>query len=139
MRYKDPDLQSEFQFKTSRSGGAGGQHVNKVATKVQLSIDIRQSALISEHEKEILLAKLGNHISEEGVVQVISQAERSQYANKLDAIKKMYKLLNKCFEIPKKRKPSVPTRLSVHERKNDKKLKSEVKRLRGRLGLEDSH
>jgi ribosome-associated protein len=70
---------------------------------------------------------------------VISQAERSQYANKLDAIKKMYKLLNKCFEIPKKRKPSAPTRLSVQERKIDKKLKSEVKRLRGRPGLEDSH
>jgi len=139
MRFKYPDLQSEFQFKTSRSGGAGGQHVNKVATKVQLTFDVRQSALISEDEKEILLAKLGNHISEEGVVQVISQAGRSQYANKLDALKKMYKLLNKCFEIPKKRKPSVPTRLSVHERKVEKKIKSEVKRLRGKSGLEDSH
>jgi ribosome-associated protein len=139
MRYKDPDLQSEFQFKTSRSGGAGGQHVNKVATKVQLIFDVRQSAIISEDEKEILLAKLGNHISEEGVVQVISQAGRSQYANKLDALKKMYKLLNKCFEIPKKRKPSTPTRLSVYERKVEKKIKSEVKRLRSKPGLEDSH
>ena len=139
MRYKDPDLQSEFQFKTSRSGGAGGQHVNKVATKVQLIFDVRQSAIISEDEKEILLAKLGNHISEEGVVQVISQAGRSQYANKLDALKKMYKLLNKCFEIPKKRKPSTPTRLSVYERKVENKIKSEVKRLRGKPGLEDSH
>ena len=139
MRFKAPDLQSEFQYKTSRSGGAGGQHVNKVATKVQLTFDVRQSAILSEVEKETLLTKLGNYISEEGVVQVISQAERSQYSNKLDALRKMYKLLNKCFEVPKKRKPSEPTKISVRKRKVDKKLKSEVKRLRGRPGLEDSH
>jgi ribosome-associated protein len=58
MRFRSPDLLTEFTFKTSRIGGAGGQHVNKVASKVQLSFDVKNSVLLTEEEKELLLHSL---------------------------------------------------------------------------------
>jgi ribosome-associated protein len=132
MRFKTTDLLSEFTFKTSRSGGTGGQHVNKVSSKVQLLFNISQSHLLSEEDKTLLLGKLANQLTEDGFIQVTSQAGRSQHDNKLDAIRKLYKILNKCFLVPKKRKPSKPTKLSLAKRKVSKQRNSEIKRLRSK-------
>ena len=132
MRFRTPDLLTEFIFKTSRSGGAGGQHVNKVASKVQLQFNVLQSPTLNEEEKAIITTKLENQLSEEGLLQVTSQEGRSQHANKLDAIKKMYRLLNRCFEVPKPRKPSKPTKTSIIKKKVLKKRNSVVKQMRSK-------
>lgn len=121
------NLDKEFVFKTSRSGGKGGQNVNKVSTKVELVFDIVNSALLDDDQKKSLFEKLYNRISKEGVLSVISQAERSQLKNKELAIEKFYELLAKAFYVPKKRKPSKPSKAAKEKRLKEKKKRGERK------------
>jgi ribosome-associated protein len=130
VNIKGIQFDSEFRFKTSRSSGAGGQNVNKVSSKVELDFDIINSALLTEEQKQIILQKLTNRISKEGILQVISQTERNQLGNKEIAIKKFYELLNKCFIVRKKRKPTKPSRSSKERRLESKKRNAEIKKLR---------
>ena len=109
MNISGLDLSSEFVFKTSRSGGKGGQNVNKVSTKVELDFNIAESKILSEEQKIILLEKLKDKINKEGFLQVVSQKSRSQLENKENAIAKFYLTLNKAFE---KRKKRIPTKIS---------------------------
>lgn len=129
-----PDLGSEFIFKTSRSSGPGGQHVNKVNTRVELRFDIRGSALLLNLQKERLLKKLGTKLTTEGILIVVSQAERSQLVNKELAEKKLYEILRRALKPAKKRKPTTPTRASVEKRLQSKKQQGEKKSMRGKIG-----
>ncbi|MES2559991.1 MAG: alternative ribosome rescue aminoacyl-tRNA hydrolase ArfB [Bacteroidota bacterium] len=130
MHFKAPFLSKEFVFKTSRSGGAGGQNVNKVSTKVQIDFSIPQSTLLSKDEKELLLQKLERKLTNEGVLQIVSQTERTQLGNKEVALKKMYHILNKCFVVKKKRKATKPSKASVEKRLSSKKRSSTIKQMR---------
>lgn len=128
-----PDLSSEFQFLTSRSSGPGGQNVNKVNSKVELRFDIQKSILLSDEQKEILQAKLATKISVEGILSVVSQIDRSQLANKEDAIKKFYILLSKALQPVKRRKRTKPSLGSVEKRLTGKRIKAEIKQNRQKI------
>jgi len=125
-----PDLSSEFQFLTSRSSGPGGQNVNKVNSKVELRFDIRNSSLLSDDQKEILLIKLATKITSEGILSVVSQRDRSQLSNKEDAIEKLYLLIEKALKPVKPRKNTRPTKGSVERRLTTKRIKAEIKQNR---------
>lgn len=128
-----PDLSSEFQFLTSRSSGPGGQNVNKVNSKVELRFDIENSSLLTDDQKEILFAKLATKISSEGILSVVSQRNRSQLANKEDAIEKLYLLISKALKPVIRRKKTKPTKSSVEKRLTVKRIKSEIKQNRQKL------
>jgi ribosome-associated protein len=127
MHFKPPYLLSEFVFKTSRSGGKGGQNVNKVATKVQIDFAIADSQLLTETEKEVLLQKLAGKLNKSGVLQIIAQEDRTQLGNKEIALTKIYRVLNNCFVVRKKRKATKPHQASIESRLATKKRDASVK------------
>ncbi|MFA7379979.1 MAG: alternative ribosome rescue aminoacyl-tRNA hydrolase ArfB [Bacteroidia bacterium] len=130
MHFKPPFLDKEFRLSASRSGGKGGQNVNKLSTKVMLEFNIAASLLLTEKEKEILTEKLFARLNKEGDVQVVAQTERTQMGNRLLAVKKMYALLNKCFVENKKRKATSPSKGSKERRLQSKKMRSAIKNMR---------
>lgn len=120
-------LQPELQYQFARSGGAGGQNVNKVATKAELRFGVRQSTLLTDEERAILEEKLASKLTTEGELVLTHQTERTQLANKEKVTKKFYRLIEKAFEGPKPRKATRPSKTAVAERIAEKKRKGDVK------------
>jgi len=121
------DFSAEFRFSASRSSGPGGQNVNKTASKVELRFDVENSALLAEDEKTLLKSKLASQLTNEGELIITAQTDRSQLRNKETAVRKFYRLLEKAFAQPKKRKPTKPSVSAVRERLQQKRRDSEKK------------
>jgi len=121
---------SELIFSTSRSGGPGGQNVNKVNTKVELRFDVKNTFHLTEIEKEKIFRRLKNRVTSEGEMIVTSQSERTQFMNRKKAEEKFFSLIASALTEKSRRKTTGPTTASKRERLEKKKLRSTVKKLR---------
>jgi ribosome-associated protein len=131
---KQRNFESEFIFSTSRSGGPGGQNVNKVNTKVELRFNVFTTQLLTDSEKELVFIKLKNRINNENELILVSQTERSQLMNKYAVVEKFYELISKALTLAAKRKATRPTLTSKFKRLDEKKSRGAVKRLRKDTG-----
>jgi len=120
----------EFVFKASKSSGPGGQHVNKVNTRISLYFDVDSNESFSEGQKKKILKKLQSRANNQGVLRIVSQKFRSQKANRKAAIEKLIDLLRDCLKKRKRRKKTEPSYKSKLERLEEKKQRSRVKRER---------
>ncbi|ASB50851.1 alternative ribosome rescue aminoacyl-tRNA hydrolase ArfB [Alkalitalea saponilacus] len=121
---------SEIGFIATRSSGPGGQHVNKVSSKIELRFSISESSLLTPEEKERILWRLKNRINNKGEIIITAQEERSQLKNKILAIEKFYQLIEGALKTNKARKATKPTQSSIAKRILNKKITGEKKRLR---------
>lgn len=118
---------SEFVYRASRSGGAGGQHVNTSSTRIELLWDYERSASLDDSEKDRVRRKLGARIDSDGMVRVVSGNRRSQLQNRMAAEERLAKLVRDAMHVPKRRRATAPTKASKEKRLQTKKLLSKKK------------
>lgn len=124
--------ESEVVLSASRSGGPGGQHVNKVSTRITLSFDLLGSPSLNEDQKRILSSRLAGRISKEGLLQIHSSEHRSQYANRQEALTRFAALLAAALKPRKRRRPTGIPKAVRERRLQSKARRARIKKLRSR-------
>ena len=127
MKFNPKDFSTELTFKSSKSSGKGGQHVNKTESRISLFFNVLQSEVLSEQEKQKLLLHFKQRISKEGVLQIDVEKSRSQHQNKKLAIAQLMEILEEGLKEKKKRKLSKPSKAAIRKRLKEKKIRSEKK------------
>jgi ribosome-associated protein len=130
MNVNKDTLQKEVSYKTSRSGGKGGQNVNKVSSKVELLFSVNDSTLFTDEEKVLLNEKFQSRFNKDGLVQIICDEDRSQYINKQKAIDRLINLLIHALHVPKIRKVKKVSKAAKAARVANKRIHSEKKESR---------
>lgn len=127
MELTEEGLLNEVVFKASRSGGSGGQHVNKVSSKVEVKFDVWASALFTEDEKSRLLKRLAGRLSADHCIRIVSQESRSQLSNKHATLRKLLAILAGALKQEKPRKATKPKRAAIEKRLKEKQLVAQKK------------
>lgn len=122
-------------FKTSRSGGKGGQHVNKVSSKVEVVLHIPSAAFLSDEARALLMTRLAHRLDTNGNLHVIAQEDRSQLVNKETAVEKLLAILEKALKVDKPRKPTKIPRSVIRKRLENKHSTALKKEMRKRPRL----
>lgn len=123
----------EIIFQTSRSSGPGGQNVNKVESRVELRFHLLDSQVLTDVQKALILEKVANQLTAEGLLLITAQDDRSQFRNKEIALARFHELLLKSLRRPKPRKATKPSKGAVRKRLEGKKIQGEKKANRRRL------
>lgn len=126
IKYIWEQVLTELEFQTSTSSGKGGQHVNKVETRVTVIFNINESSALDENMKELIIKNLRHRVAN-GKISLSDQSSRSQHANKERVIKRMYEVLVEASKVPKKRKPTSVPKSVKEKRLKAKKVQSEKK------------
>jgi ribosome-associated protein len=134
---RSPVPEDEIYFRATRSGGPGGQHVNRRATRVEACWNVRLSAGLTDDEKERILKKLAARIDRGGVLRVVADDERSQHRNKELAKQRLRDLVARALRVPKRRKKTRPPKSAVERRLETKSRRGQVKKLRKPPGPEE--
>ena len=121
---------SEIDFRFATSGGPGGQHVNRSNTQAELLFDVANSPSLDDDQRRKIYRQLGNRITKEGILQVVSQSTRSQKQNRDDAIHRFANLLREALKTRRRRRRTRPTRASKERRLKEKKRRSDIKQKR---------
>ena len=129
-------LIKELSFKTARSSGAGGQHVNKVSSKVILSFNLENSEGLNAREKRLLKNALASRLTTEGILNLSCEESKSQHQNKDIVVKRFLSILRKGLIVPKKRIATKPTTASKKRNLDEKKRRGQTKALRNKPKLE---
>jgi ribosome-associated protein len=124
---------SELEYRASRAGGPGGQHVNTSSTRIELLWNLPQSTAVSDEQRDRLHTKLAARLDSDGRVRVVASDRRSQQQNRQAADKRLVSIVRAALVVPKKRRPTKPTRASKEKRIADKKRRGERKRERRNL------
>jgi ribosome-associated protein len=122
--------EGEIYYQASRSGGPGGQHANRKATRVEACWNVQESEALSEEERQRILEKLASRIGKDGVLRVAAEDERSQHRNRELATQRLRELVAAALRVPKKRKRTRPPKSADRKRLTEKRRRGQTKDLR---------